>query len=236
MLQFHLTMRASHSTWAKPSAGVVLVSSAPDWRTRLLGVPFLVVALYLAYQIVASVADAVAARDASVITIPGLLLLLVFFAAFAIPAILLVAGRTEAVVDGSAREAVVRQCYGFCSRERRYPLASFAAVEVMHESDAIGPTNARRPIHLSQFVVRLRSTEDRASERVVRLGYFNDDRLEDARRLAAEVAPLTGLDLTDRTAGYTARQARATAAPPGKVTGWRRVVRFILEGLFTSRG
>ena len=229
-------MKASNSTWVKSSSGAVLVSSAPDWRTRLIGVPFLVVAMYLGYQIVASVGDAVTARDASVIAIPGLLVMLVFFAAFAIPAILLLAGRTEAVVDGSAREVVVRQRYGFYTRERRYPLANFAAVEVMHESDTVGPSNSRQPIHLSQFVVRLQTTDAQASERIVRLGYFNDDRVDDARRLAAEVAPLAGLDLKDRTAGSVARQACAATAQRGKVTGWRRVVQFILEALFTSRG
>jgi len=237
VLKSPLIMNASNSTWVTSSSGVVLVSSAPDWRTRLIGVPFLVASIYLGYQIVASVGDAVAARDVSVIAIPGLLVMLVLFAAFAIPAVLLIAGRAEAVVDGTTREAIVRQRYGFHTREQRYPLASFVAVEVAHESDAIGPSNRRRPIRLSQFVVRLRLTDAQGSEPVVRLGYFNDDRVEDARRLAAEVAELAGLEWKDRSAGSVARQARASAAAQrGKVTGWRRVGQFILDVLFPSRG
>lgn len=229
------TLKASNSTWARSSPGVLLVSSAPGWRTRLFGLPFLGVALYLGYQAVSSASSSVATRDVSMI--PGLLILLVFFAAFAIPAIVLLAGRTDAVVDGPAREAVVRQRYGFYTRERRYPLAGFAAVEVMHESDKIGPSDKSEPIHLSQFVVRLRTADEQASERIVRIGTFNDDRVEDARQLAAEVAPLAGLELKDRTAGYLARQVRvAAAAESRKVTGWRRAVQFILDVIFSSRG
>ena len=155
---------------------------------RLFGLPFLLVGVYLAYQLAGGVADLVAGRAAIGEMLAGTLLLFVMTAAFLIPGWLLVFSRAAVDIDRAARSVAYVRDFRVYQWRQVHQLSAFERLEV----DRLSVSPNRQSTGKAAYQVELAAR----NRRNVVVGLFDDG--DAALAFGRELAAVIELPLVDR--------------------------------------
>ena len=174
------------STHVTESGGAIEITLSGGLAAKLFGLPFVLVGLYFAYNLVLGVVELATGRAAIGEMLFGTMVVVVMTAAFLVPGWLLIASRSRIEIDRTSRRVVaIRDLRVHQIREER-PLDEFTAITV----DRLGSSPTR------QSSVRSWQVELTApSHKNQVIGLFDDD--EEALGFARRISFATNLPVDD---------------------------------------
>jgi hypothetical protein len=158
-----------------------------DLTARLFAGPFLVVGVYLTYQLVGGIADLLAGRAAVTEMLAGTVLLLIVALAFLVPGWLLMFSRARVEIDRTAGEVRSVRDFRIYQQREAHALPQFERVEL----DLLSVAPNRRSKGRRAFQVELA----RRSGRNLLIGVFDDH--DEALRFGRQVAGFLDLGCDD---------------------------------------